>query len=81
MDSQIGSGALPTKTIKSVGLSFEPKGEAGEQALSELASDLRSAETPILGRIAHHQYILDCRMLRSEDIGTLEASLNTLDYS
>ena len=81
LDSQIGSGALPTKTIKSVGLSFEPRGDAGERALSELASELRNAETPILGRIAHHQYVLDCRMLRSEDIGTLEASLNSLDYS
>jgi len=81
LDSQIGSGALPTKTIKSVGLSFEPKGDAGEQALSELASELRSAETPIIGRIAHHQYILDCRMLRSEDIGIFEASLNSLDHS
>ena len=81
LDSQIGSGALPTKTIKSVGLSFEPKGDAGERALSELASELRNAETPILGRIARHQYVLDCRMLRSEDIGTLEASLNSLDYS
>ena len=81
LDSQIGSGALPTKTIKSVGLSFEPKGDAGEQALSELAGELRSAETPIIGRIAHHQYILDCRMLRLEDIGTFEASLNSLDYS
>ena len=46
LDSQIGSGALPTKTIKSVGLSFEPKGDAGEQALSELASELEAQRHP-----------------------------------
>ena len=80
LDSQIGSGALPTKTIKSFGLTFEPTGKAGDQALAELASELRSAKTPIIGRIARHQFILDCRMLRSADIEMIEAALLSLGH-
>ena len=80
LDSQIGSGALPTKTIKSFGLTFEPTGKAGDQALAEFASELRSAKTPIIGRIARHQFILDCRMLRSADIEMIEAALLSLGH-
>ena len=80
VDSQIGSGALPTKTIKSFGVSFEPAGAEGDQALNELASELRGAELPILGRITQHQFVLDCRMLLEDDINALEAALSSLHH-
>ena len=80
VDSQIGSGALPTKTIRSFGVSFDPAGAEGDQALNELASELRGAKLPILGRIAQHRFILDCRMLLEGDIDALEAALSSLHH-
>ena len=79
VDSQIGSGALPTKTIRSFGVSFEPAGAGGDQALSELASELRGAKL-LFGRIAQHRFILDCRMLLEGDIDALEAALSSLHH-
>ncbi|MBM3488131.1 MAG: L-seryl-tRNA(Sec) selenium transferase [Alphaproteobacteria bacterium] len=63
--SQIGSGALPSRTLPSRGLALEPtaaRREAG-RALARLASDLRALAIPVIGRIESGALILDCRTL------------------
>lgn len=80
--SQIGSGSLPVETLPSAGLSIEPV-QAGKKgtgtALSSLASALRALPSPIIGRIAEDQLLLDCRCLdRAEDVLGQIAALQEL---
>ena len=69
--SQIGSGALPLKTVPSAGLGIRPthKRSAGS-SLRHLAEALRRLPVPILGRLEDQALILDLRGLE-EDGGFL----------
>jgi L-seryl-tRNA(Ser) seleniumtransferase len=58
-DSQIGSGALPTRTIPSAGLAIQPGGAA-------LAAAFRRLPVPVIGRLHDGQFILDLRCLEDE---------------
>ena len=65
--SQIGSGALPTETIPSVGIACEPvdKKTAGGQ-VETLAAAFRRLPIPVIGRIDKGALLLDLRCLDDE---------------
>jgi len=67
-DSQIGSGALPTRTIPSAGLMVRPRtGRRGAGgAAQRLAAAFRSLPTPTIGRVQDDALILDLRCLDDE---------------
>jgi len=77
--SQIGSGALPTRTIPSAGLSLHPRARRGTGAtLHAIAASFRGLPVPVIGRIQDDTFILDLRCLTDED--TFAAQLTQLRY-
>jgi L-seryl-tRNA(Ser) seleniumtransferase len=65
--SQIGSGAVPTRTIASVGLAVEPNARRGTGAsLQRIAAAFRRLPIPVIGRIEHDTFVLDLRALDDE---------------
>ncbi len=70
--SQIGSGALPTKTLPSVAVALAPK----HQSPDTLAARLRQLPQPVIGRISHNKLYLDVRAL--EDSQGLYNTLGAL---
>jgi L-seryl-tRNA(Ser) seleniumtransferase len=67
-ESQIGSGALPTRTIPSAGLAIRPStGKRGAgAALERLAAAFRNLPVPVIGRLQDGALILDFRCLEDE---------------
>lgn len=70
-ESEIGSGALPTRTIPSAGLSLAPVVAAGKSkgegtALNLIARAFRALPFPVVGHIADGTFILDLRCLSDE---------------
>jgi L-seryl-tRNA(Ser) seleniumtransferase len=65
--SQIGSGALPLETIKSVGVAMTPIGRkmAGRR-LAQLAAAFRRLPIPVVGHIKDDGLIFDLRCLDDE---------------
>jgi L-seryl-tRNA(Ser) seleniumtransferase len=59
--SQIGSGALPVDLLPSAAVTI------GGNGLDALAARLRKLPRPVIGRLAHGRFILDCRCLEPED--------------
>ncbi|MEO7245933.1 MAG: L-seryl-tRNA(Sec) selenium transferase [Rubrivivax sp.] len=59
-DSQIGSGALPVRTLPSAGLAIRPGSAA-------LALAFRRLPIPVLGRLHNGSFLLDLRCLEDED--------------
>jgi L-seryl-tRNA(Ser) seleniumtransferase len=77
--SQIGSGALPTRTIPSAGLSIRPREQRHPgRALQEIAAAFRRLPIPVIGRIQDDAFILDLRCLDDEQ--TFTAQLSALVY-
>jgi L-seryl-tRNA(Ser) seleniumtransferase len=77
--SQIGSGALPTRTIPSAGLSVRPSTRRGAGAtLHTIAASFRALPVPVIGRIQDDAFILDLRCLTDEH--TFAAQLTQLRY-
>ena len=72
-ESQIGSGALPTRTLESYAVVIEGNNTITAAALSD---KFRQLPVPIVGRIAQNSLWLDCRALRDEleEISSLIAS-------
>lgn len=64
-ESQIGSGALPTRRIPSTGLAITPDAKGGT-ALTALAEAFRALPIPVIGRIQDDAFILDLRCLEDE---------------
>ena len=62
-ESQIGSGALPTRTLDSYAVVIE--GNVKVTAAS-LADKFRQLPVPVIGRISQNSLWLDCRALRDE---------------
>ncbi len=60
-ESQIGSGALPTKTIPSHAVVLE--GNTSTHTAESIASITRSLPEPIIGRVHKNALWLDCRAL------------------
>jgi L-seryl-tRNA(Ser) seleniumtransferase len=66
-ESQIGSGALPLKTLPSAGIALHPLQTRGKgQKLSGLAAALRRLPVPVIGRISKDAVVLDFRCLEDE---------------
>lgn len=82
-ESQIGSGAVPTRTIPSAGLRFRPaarKRGAGT-ALERIARAFRGLPVPVIGRIQDGALILDFRCLEDEKTFRTQLSELNLDRS
>jgi L-seryl-tRNA(Ser) seleniumtransferase len=58
-ESQIGSGALPTRRIASAGIAIRPGGD-------RIAAAFRRLPLPVVGRIHQGAFILDLRCLQDE---------------
>lgn len=66
-ESQIGSGALPTRTIRSAGLVVRPAARASSgSALHQIAAAFRALPIPVIGRIQDGAFCLDMRCLDDE---------------
>ncbi len=66
-DSQIGSGALPTQRIASMGIAIRPQGKRGAGAtLTRLAASFRDLPIPAIGRVHEGAFVLDLRCLEDE---------------
>jgi len=67
-ESQIGSGALPTNTVPSKGLSLRPlTGKRGSgAALKRLVSGFRDLPVPVLGHVHEGALVFDLRCLEDE---------------
>lgn len=82
-DSQIGSGALPTRRIPSAGLALTPAGgknggkRVSGSALKKMAVAFRALPVPVIGRIQDDAFLLDMRCLEDETAFT--AQLPQLD--
>ena len=78
-DSQIGSGALPTRTIPSAGFAIRPAGEkrAAGSAVDRIARAFRTLPIPVIGRIQDGALIFDLRCL--EDEAGFASQLSALD--
>lgn len=72
--SMAGGGSLPTLRLptKLLAVSCE------NLSASEIEKILRSAETPVIGRISKDRFLLDTRTILDSDLPLLEASLQTL---
>jgi len=77
-ESEIGSGALPDRTIPSIGIAIRPVSSTfdHDQMLSNIASAFRGLPIPVIGRINKGDFILDCRCL--EDPETFSVQLAEL---
>jgi L-seryl-tRNA(Ser) seleniumtransferase len=67
-ESQIGSGALPTRTVPSKGISIAPGSGAALSSgkwLELLAANFRRLDKPVIGRIHDDRFVLDLRCLDS----------------
>jgi L-seryl-tRNA(Ser) seleniumtransferase len=71
--SQIGSGALPTRTIESAGLAIRPRAERGVgTALQRIVGAFRRLPVPVIGRIEDDAFIMDVRCLDDESAFTAQ---------
>jgi L-seryl-tRNA(Ser) seleniumtransferase len=78
-ESEVGSGALPQRTIASAGIALRPAASRGHgRALSALAAAFRRLAVPVIGRIADQALIFDLRCL--EDEGTFTKNLEGFQY-
>ena len=65
--SQIGSGALPTRTIRSAGVAIEPNARRGAgRSVHAIAAAFRRLPVPVIGRIQDDTFVLDVRCLDDE---------------
>ena len=77
-ESEIGSGALPSATIPSAGLSIQSTARRGAGgALAALAASLRRLPIPAIGRLENRTLLLDLRCL--DDETGFVANLATLE--
>jgi len=73
-ESQVGSGALPTRTIPSACIAISPLGaKARGAALSRIEAALRALPVPVVGRVHDGTLMLDLRCL--EDPGEFVGQL------
>jgi L-seryl-tRNA(Ser) seleniumtransferase len=77
VESQIGSGALPTNTIPSIGIGITPN-NGSDSELKKLELMLRSLPLPVLGRIHDGTLILDLRTLDQSHLLTDQLASLTL---
>src|SRR5262245_16471572 len=79
-ESQVGSGTVPTETLRSAALAIRPStGRGAGRALTALAAALRRLPVPVIGRIDEQALLLDLRCLEDDEREFLEnlAALRT----
>lgn len=68
-ESQIGSGALPSNSLPSVGIALRPRQiENSDKALQSLAAAFRGSAVPIIGRLSAGSLVFDLRCLEDESL-------------
>ena len=72
--SAIGGGSLPGQILPSFGLQMA----SGLGSADEVASRLRRAERPVIGRIADDRVVLDLRTVLPRDEAPLRRALQAL---
>lgn len=79
-ESQIGSGALPARTLPSAGLSIRPNGEkrGSGKSLERISRAFRELPVPVIGRVQGGLLVFDIRCL--EDEAAFAAQLRGLDH-
>jgi L-seryl-tRNA(Ser) seleniumtransferase len=79
-ESQIGSGALPTRRIPSVAIAIRPLGAKGRgAALQRIETAFRGLQAPVIGRVNDGAFLLDLRCL--EDEAGFAAQFGQLRYT
>ncbi len=81
-ESEIGSGALPTRTIPSYGIALTPCSNAKSSRgtwLNNLSVAFRRLPIPVIGRVQDDTFILDLRCLNNE--AAFVAQLDELDLT
>ena len=66
VESQIGSGALPTSSVPSIGIAFQSKDGSGSQIIA-LEQACRALPVPVLGRLHDGALKFDLRTLDDAD--------------
>ncbi len=64
--SEVGSGAAPTETMASAGISFRPRKARGARALAALVERFRALPAPLIGRVEDGALVFDLRCLADE---------------
>ena len=64
--SQIGSGALPTRTIPSAGIAIQPLARRTGVSVQTIAASFRRLPIPVVGRIQDDTFLLDVRCFDDE---------------
>jgi L-seryl-tRNA(Ser) seleniumtransferase len=65
-DSQVGSGSLPTKTIRSAAIAIG-SATSGEDITATLSAAFRALPTPVIGYVRNGRLLLDLRCLHDEE--------------
>jgi L-seryl-tRNA(Ser) seleniumtransferase len=76
-ESQIGSGALPTRTVPSAGFAITPVPDASI-TVEAIAAAFRALPIPVVGRISKGAFHLDLRCLAQTAEADFAAGLNAL---
>lgn len=67
-ESQVGSGALPRRSVASIGLAIRPLDARGSgKILARIARAFAELPTPVIGRINDGAFLLDLRCLERAD--------------
>ena len=66
VETQIGSGALPTAVLPSVAFRITYANRSEKRPLNALANAFRKLPIPVIGRISKDALILDLRCLEDE---------------
>ena len=69
-ESVIGSGALPTRTLPSIGLAIRPQAtnKGGGKMVERIGASFAALPTPVIGRISDGAFVLDLRCLEQADV-------------
>jgi L-seryl-tRNA(Ser) seleniumtransferase len=65
--SRVGGGALPEYNLDSWGVELQPQ----RSDVSRLERDFRALPLPLIGRIEHDRFLLDCRTIQDKEVGEL----------
>ncbi len=67
-ESEIGSGALPTRTVASFAIAVRPAASSGVgRRLQRLSAAFRRLPVPVIGRIQDDAFVMDLRCLAIDD--------------
>jgi L-seryl-tRNA(Ser) seleniumtransferase len=75
MDSEVGAGSMPLKTLPSVGLKIQSNG-----SIDKCLRAMRMAKRPLIGRIEKDAIILDFRMIEYDDFEAVYEALKAGCY-